>query len=82
MAGIDYYSCDICGSKTFYDADLSYTFEEDIKEDPKRYTFGREYFCNSNPKTTQPWPDGYVGDMAVICKHCAEENEIIIQKKD
>lgn len=24
MAGIDYYLCDICGRKTFYDADLSY----------------------------------------------------------
>ena len=24
MAGADYYSCDICGRKTFYDSDLNY----------------------------------------------------------
>jgi len=24
MAGCDYYSCDVCGRKTFYDAELSY----------------------------------------------------------
>ena len=24
MAGVDYYSCDACGPKTFYDADLQY----------------------------------------------------------
>lgn len=25
MAAADYYSCDVCGRKTFYDADLEYT---------------------------------------------------------
>ncbi len=24
MAGADYYSCDVCGSKTFYDANLDW----------------------------------------------------------
>lgn len=24
MAGADYWSCDVCGSKTFYDAELDY----------------------------------------------------------
>ncbi len=28
MAGADYYSCDACGSKTFYDADLNYEEDE------------------------------------------------------
>lgn len=28
MASGDYRSCDICGCKTFYDANLSYDFDE------------------------------------------------------
>lgn len=28
MAGCDYYSCDICGAKTFYDANLNYSQDE------------------------------------------------------
>lgn len=28
MAGADYRSCDVCGTKTFYDARLEYDFEE------------------------------------------------------
>lgn len=27
MAGADYKSCDVCGRKTFYDAELSYNFD-------------------------------------------------------
>lgn len=28
MAGADYRSCDICGCKTYYDADLNWDFKE------------------------------------------------------
>lgn len=28
MAEADYKSCDVCGCKTFYDANLNYDFEE------------------------------------------------------
>lgn len=28
MAGCDYRSCDICGCKAFYDAEVEYDFEE------------------------------------------------------
>lgn len=27
MAGADYRSCDVCGAKTFYDANLNYDFD-------------------------------------------------------
>jgi len=27
MAGADYYSCDVCGAKTFYDATLDYSHD-------------------------------------------------------
>jgi hypothetical protein len=30
MAGADYYSCDICGCKTFYDAQLDYDDNGDL----------------------------------------------------
>ena len=32
MAAADYYGCDLCGSKTFYDAELDYDFQ------PSRHT--------------------------------------------
>jgi hypothetical protein len=66
MAGADYYCCDKCDKKTFYDADLSYGEWDEMR---------------TNPKTGHAWPDGNVGDMAVLCKECAEKHEIIIKKK-
>ncbi len=64
MAGADYYSCDVCGFKTFYDAELSY-----------------EKNGNHNPKTGHMWPNGNVGDMAVICKECSKTHLIQIDKR-
>lgn len=65
MAGADYYSCDVCGCKTFYDANLDY--------DPP--------IENRNPETEHAWPNGNVGDMAVICKECAKTHVIQIDKR-
>ena len=63
MAGCDYYSCDVCGSKTFYDANLSY---DDNLE---------------NKITHHRWPDGYIGDMAVLCDECAKTHKIEIVER-
>ena len=30
MAGADYYSCDVCGAKCFYDARLNWDFDSDM----------------------------------------------------
>ena len=65
MAGGDYYACDKCGGKTFYDADLQYGEHGDMLE---------------NPETKHPWPDGHIGGMAVICPTCAKEYKIEIVK--
>ena len=65
MAGADYYSCDKCGCKTFYDAVLPYGDCEDMLRSPR----------------DTPMPDGNVGDMMVLCKKCAKEYEIVIQAK-
>ena len=63
MAGADYRSCDICGSKTFYDADLQYD-KVDASHPAVR---GEGYNL------------GYLGDWKVICHKCAETNEVVIQ---
>jgi hypothetical protein len=55
MAGCDYYSCDVCSSKVYYDSDVEYGEEE------------------------ENWG---VGDMAVLCKACSEEYQIVIQIKE
>ncbi|MBK8184310.1 MAG: hypothetical protein IPK63_16095 [Candidatus Competibacteraceae bacterium] len=59
----DYYLCDVCGNTTFQDFELSYGMSDSI---------------NINPDTKHPWPDGNVGDMAVICKECAKTHRIEI----
>lgn len=35
MAAADYYGCDLCGSKTFYDAELDYDFPTVPPYEPK-----------------------------------------------
>ena len=64
MALADFYLCDACNGKTFYDARLAY----DEHGEP-----------NSNSETNHPWPDGDVGDMAVICKECSKTHTIVIR---
>jgi len=65
MAAADYYLCDVCGSKTFYDGGLQYEdYYEKIKD-----SFGVDH----------PWPNG-VGDMAVLCEKCALTHEVKIVK--
>ena len=64
MALADYYLCDICECKTFYDGNVPYgEYQEGIQQ---------------NPKTGHPWPDGNVGDMAVLCRECAKTHQIAI----
>lgn len=67
MAGADYYSCDVCGAKTFYDAPLDYRDPEDADD-----------LITENPRTHHPWPIG-VGDMAALCVGCAKTHRITIK---
>lgn len=41
-------------------------------------SYGMSDSININPDTKHPWPDGNVGDMAVICKDCAKTHRIEI----
>ena len=67
MAGADYYSCDICSNKTFYDAALYYDFSGGLE--------------NENPETKQPWPAGNVGWMVVLCKSCSKTHKVVITEQ-
>ncbi len=66
MAAADYYLCDSCGCKTFYDAALSYGESQELR---------------TNPQTGHPWPDGDVGDMAVLCRKCSRTHHIVIEPR-
>ena len=59
MAAGNYYSCDKCGCKTFYDAKLDYASEGDLDPPPNSSIDGKQ------------WPDGNVGYMLVLCTDCA-----------
>ena len=61
MAGADYYSCDKCGCKTFYDANVYYVFEPDDED------------YAENPATKGLWPAGNVGLMVVLCRSCTAD---------
>lgn len=67
MAGIDYRSCDVCGGKTFYDADLDYRLG--TKDRP---LFGHEKVRDCE------YGLGYLGDWAVICTECAKTHKCVI----
>lgn len=68
MAAADYYLCDGCGCKTFYDANLPYGDWGDDME--------------ANPRTGHPWPDSGEGIawMFVLCPDCEPRvHELILQ---
>ena len=79
MAAGDYRSCDVCGGKAFYDANLDYQ--------DKDGSYGREpYLIAGEPQYDTPekcdkWGVrlAYVGDWAVICHECSKTHRIVIR---
>ena len=69
MAGIDYYSCDMCKAKTFYDAGLNYRTPSGDRE-------------NFHPVTHKIWPAGNVGWMTVLCRDCAAEYRVEVVREE
>ena len=69
MAMSDYWACDVCGCKTFYDANLDYDL----------YSEGESagYLQREDGRVL---PRGS-GDVQVICPECAKTHEIIVRKK-
>ncbi len=71
MAGGDYRSCDVCGRKAFYDANLNHEFDgiahtEGVEENgtPAGYTLD------------------YLGAWAVLCSHCAEAHTAVVVPRE
>ena len=65
MAAIDYYMCDVCRSKCFYDAELNW---EDRKEG-KIEIYGDKYSLDN------------CGDIAAICLECSKTHKIEIVER-
>lgn len=63
MALADYWLCDICAAKTFYDANLNYDYDT---PDEINYRHDMRQLPSN------------VGDMAAICKLCAKKYRIVI----
>ena len=78
MAGADYKSCDVCGGKTFYDAEMNYQGLEDEwnKNQPWAKEVGKELGEYERYKL------GYLGDWAVLCDECAKTHKTQIVKLD
>ncbi len=69
MAGADYRLCDVCGGKTFYDANLNY----DHKEGSSVRNSGE---LQSNTSLD------YLGDWVVVCQECVSTHEIVLKRKE
>ena len=73
MAGADYRSCDVCGGKAFYDANLNYEFPDNNGND----SWGKPFSKYEVVRDCHYRLD-YVGDWAVICTDCAKTRKCII----
>lgn len=79
MAGCDYRSCDVCGGKAFYDANLSYEDKAGSYGRPPYRIAGEDQY--DTPEKCDNWGTrlGYVGDWAVICEECAKTHKVVIR---
>ena len=76
MAAGDYRSCDVCGGKAFYDANLDYDTGDKI--DGKWVYSKTPYRIGGEDQGEYAPGLGYVGDWAVICTECAKTHRTAI----
>jgi hypothetical protein len=76
MSSLDYRSCDVCGTKTFYDAELAY-HEVESEHDVKYLKVGKKQHSNSEYGLCLD----NLGDWAVLCKECSKKYKTQIVKK-
>lgn len=79
MALADYKRCDVCGSKAFYDANLSYTQgPSDYSDAPPFRSVGVEQIADPALRHNRGTRLGYLGDWAVLCQDCAKTHKTAI----
>ena len=76
MAAGDYRSCDVCGGKAFYDANLNY--ETGDKVDGKWVYSDTPYRISGAAQGKYGVGLDYVGDWAVICVDCAKTHKTVV----
>lgn len=70
MAGADYRSCDVCGGKAFYDADLQYEQEDMWNKDRPFAKVAGEVLSKF-----ERYKLGNVGDWSVLCATCSKTHK-------
>lgn len=66
MARADYWLCDVCDGKSFYDANLDWDHAREKKSE--------------RPDDHRMIPVG-AGDMAAICVECAKTHRVIVERR-
>jgi hypothetical protein len=72
MASADYRLCDVCGKKSFYDAELGYEDGATKKRKPYRIA-GNEQYEDATINESDGLRLGFLGDWAVICDKCSKK---------
>jgi hypothetical protein len=80
MAAGDYRSCDVCGDKAFYDANLNYDTGD--KVDGKWVYSDTPYKIAGEDQGAYGIGLDHVGDWAVLCTSCAKTHRISIIPKE
>lgn len=74
MAAGDYYSCDVCGQKCFYDANLNYEFPDRNGNDSWGQPIAKEELVKGEYRLD------YLGAIAAICRDCAQTHEVVVRR--
>lgn len=79
MAASDYRSCDVCGGKAFYDANLNYQEPSEWNDHLIAFREAGEPQYDTAEKC-EKWGTklDYLGDWAVICSDCAKTHKCVV----
>ena len=81
MASGDYRSCDVCGCKCFYDANLNYEHLEESWDDVNQRIIKPKGGVLYNGEDSFLKVD-YLGAWAVLCDDCSKTHEARIVPKE
>lgn len=79
MALADYKTCDVCGEKAFYDANLNYEQGSDGYGIAYKVA-GEKQFANEELIAKYGMKLDRVGDWAVLCNECSKTHRTVIVK--